>query len=272
MKTVRQFFAFFILSIMVFILLATCASTPEKSAKEKYFSAVNSKLLMEQYFCIINTDVTFVTQIGGKLVPDDSILFHGNRFISAGYYRFNVQYREGHRYSDIVTMHYDFEPGKSYYVDYKISEANISNSKNSIGLIRFFVKEVTDFDIDPFAKAKTDKEYLTEYLKFSELNPNYLEGTWKFEKNFPQLGVDLTFADNRFTVVLLRGMLNQKTIAEGRYYFNEETIILIYEKKQNRLFNSREAIYYGLNNDVLNIKKWRYGIDINLKGEYFKKE
>jgi hypothetical protein len=145
--------------------------------------------------------------------------------VASGNPVFQVQYSTRYERSAAVNVAFTFEEGKVYLVDGKVEKGN---------KVDFFSEEVTDPERIEYARQRMNlydrkkvRARQAKYLEYSEEHPARLDGVWvreKKSKNDPYL--KFTFNGDRITY---EGTYNVPGtfIAEGRLYYNENTIIMI---------------------------------------------
>jgi hypothetical protein len=263
--------SFFMSISFVFIaFLTSCATTPEKTAMKNVKSIdfdLDLTISGEDHGFLWCKEYVSIISIDGK--PDKKrIIF------TPGLYKLEVQYYRAtsaagggqwRSKSDVVPILFNVERGKTYFLDYVITNNTIN----------FDIKEeLTDpHALEQIEKARSDlinrieeqRNKRNEFFAFSKENPNHLEGIWKFEDNFPPGVTELTFIKNQYKMSTVRGTIKRKKISEGNFIFNENTIILFEDKKQK--------IYgYELKGGVLNILNDPQSLTENwpIKGRYIK--
>jgi hypothetical protein len=289
MKSLRCFFVLFILSVMVFFLIG-CATTAHKAAidyAESIPLLLDTEVPLEEICYIAAKEHSGVFTISGVDRPLAAIRRNELATVTAGTHQLIVQYNNGSRTSGPISILFDFEEGINYYLDYEIIESGTLFSPDSI---RFFITELTEQrlieEIDNSriaSQASIDKsrmaaqaniEKTRAYLAFSDANPAYLAGTWYYENSYPPFSTEITFQNDRFTITSFNRWRKSETITSGRYIFNTETIIMVYEKKQDKDFSAKEVLYYELENGFLNILDAPQSAAIltagSLKGKYHK--
>ncbi|MDR2456119.1 MAG: hypothetical protein LBE49_05950 [Deltaproteobacteria bacterium] len=172
--------------------------------------------------------------------------------------------------SSFDEMQYTFEKGKHYEVKYKTGgflNTDISlnffevTDPDDLGKINSYLEQYRAAMQDRLTKAQEVQAPLTEYLAFSQKNPNYLEGKWINIDN----NRDLQFHGKKMRSLTT---LLFKPWKEGDYIFNKNTIIVdfdrdIFEKGGVILRETPGAqpflygmtyIYYVLDNEILHVK------------------
>ncbi|MDR2240429.1 MAG: hypothetical protein LBE33_08300 [Zoogloeaceae bacterium] len=173
------------------------------------------------------------------------------------------------------TVSFVFEPGKYYFAD--------------LGLFSGFgIKEITDPALIDKAKAnaKAIIETTKKYLAFFKNNPSHLAGAWD-ATIAASLGASETSqfvfdANGRFR----HNQTNNTRVVEGRYFFNEDSIVLFpetYNTADMTRFNTRfvawqlvtKTLSYTLAGDVLTIAGFGLTLDpwtgIDWSGAYRRK-
>lgn len=185
----------------------------------------------------------------------------GDNIIPPGEHTLLVQYDTGSAISEAIFISFVFEPEKWYDIYYEITDAEENKNSRIIGKIQFFIVE-------------RDREKEVKYLAFSEINPHYLEGTWSVSKSYPFEDIEITFNNNRFTTASVNRVSKIKSLTEGVYFFDENTIILYYEKIREEDVFQKNILHYELKGGILSIKSGGNAATITaggLKGEYNKK-
>ncbi|MDR1239548.1 MAG: hypothetical protein LBK27_05510 [Treponema sp.] len=245
-----------ILVIVAVIGLIGCASTGQSAATKidedvhLYTLESQSVITLAPYIKILSIDGSDYNGQGTGW---------GDNIISPGEHTLSVQYNTGSVFSDNMLISFTFEPGKLYDIYYEITGGN--NYSRIIGTIKFFIVE-------------RDRKKEVKYLAFSETNPHYLEGTWAYSKSYPFEDIEITFNNNRFTTASFNRVSKNKSLTEGLYFFDENTIILYYEKIRGRDDLQKNILYYELKNGILSIKSGGNVAIVTaggLKGEYNKK-
>ncbi|MDR1460526.1 MAG: hypothetical protein LBI78_02650 [Campylobacteraceae bacterium] len=278
MKTLRYFFVLFILSAMAFLLIG-CATVGQK-AEINYVKSIpvllNTEVPLEKRCYIATKEYSYIFAINDVDRPRDAI--HRNEMVTliSGMHQLTVQYNDGDRTSSLLRVVFNFEEGQNYYLNYEITDSEGFFSPDSI---RFFITKLTDektlenSDNSKIA-ALASIEKVKAYLAFSDANPTYLAGTWYYENSYPPFNNKITFQNDRFTITSFNRWRKFETITSGRYVFNNETIVMVYEKKQDKDFFAREVLYYELENEFLNILDAPQSAAIltvgSLKGKYHK--
>jgi hypothetical protein len=277
--------AILIMSVLVFI--TGCASTvgtvQDSTLKEvKDIDLYHS--FETQSFLTVSPHI-FIQKIDNSKYYSQ-ITSWGEHVIPSGYHSLSIQYGEGIYDSNLVSISHMFESGKSYKLQYNITKEVGWGQK---GEVAFFIVEniQNDTEIDNYHTL------IKNYLAFSEKNPLYLEGTWTYSIKHNLVyftDVEITFdGNNRFTATSFERVAKKNTlvITKGRYYFNDNTIILYCEKQQNIATQTgqeqeevfwKEILHYKMEGGTLNIKSggsfllplphFKSG---NIKGNYTKK-
>jgi len=254
---------------MVFIIC--CASTPENKAvknAENIDFELDPDLLPEDY--------GFLWQkINANIIKIDELPANNRISYVPGLYFLEVQYllssaaAGGGRWltqSDIVPLFFNVERGKSYFLDYEISNNNI----------KFEIIEITDNSIKEIENEKKNLVYkyneLKDFLNFSNENPNYLSGTWYYESKYPYYNNTINFLENKFEITSFNRVAKSTSVTNGKYFFNNEIIVLFFEEKQDKEHFKKEILSYELKNNFLNIIDAPQSTAIltvgTLKGEY----
>lgn len=273
MKNSRRFFTLVAALVMVFFFVG-CATTLGKAAIKNVESIdfdLDLSISGEDYGFLWQKDLT-IRSIDGKQ--------DGNRLIfTPGQHRLEVQYIRGtstagggymQTQSDVVPILFNVEKGKTYFLNYEI----INNR------INFNITEgLTDpHGLEQIEKTKAELnnkiQKLKEYLVFSKKSPTYLVGTWYYENNYPPFNNTIIFQNDRFTITSFNRWGKSEMVTTGKYIFDNETIILFYEKKQGENISDKEILYYELKNNFLNILNAPQSVAIltigSLKGQYHK--
>jgi hypothetical protein len=249
----KKVFWFMFFSFIFMALITGCATIDEENADNIDFYGFDPEIPVEQY-CYIKTPTSPLS-----ILSIDGEKIHGG-FITPGYHIINVRYVA---YSSAdFTLQQNFEAEKSYTIGYTTSDENKYDNKYTVTV---FVQEITD-------SAENEFEKLKAFLVFSKINPTYLEGTWAISNGMPAIDTKISFAENRFTMLTYNRMLKFTINTEGRYYFNENIIILNYEKYDGKENNMRESIYYKLTGNTLNFISIKSGQAVvrYVKGQYNK--
>jgi hypothetical protein len=194
----------------------------------------------------------------GSLVPfsisytcrtQDTELFCGKAYVaSAGAYDFIVPKKgsaietRGNgelRSYETESLIFNFEEGKHYTIDSRIDRKN---------------KVVIDFSI-----KETESD---AYLAYQEANPSRLRGTWSgLEK---RRTTAISIDGEKMTLEVHVSRPRSRFIAEGRVYFNSNTIIFFLEKAVNNgkrvtniSYKSPYIWYYTLTDNVLSLEDCR---------------
>jgi hypothetical protein len=263
---------------MAFLLIG--CTTVRQKAEIDYVKSIpvffNTEVPLEERCYIATKEYSYIFAINDVDRPRDAI--HRNEMVTLipGIHQLTVQYNDGNKISDMLRVVFNFEEGQNYYLDYEITELEGLFSPDSI---RFFLTKLTDERVleepdDGKIAALASIEKVKAYLAFSDANPAHVAGTWYYENSYPPFNNKITFQKDRFTITSFNRWGKSETITSGRYVFNNETIILIYEKKQDKDFFAREVLYYELENEFLNILDAPQSAAIltvgSLKGKYHK--
>jgi hypothetical protein len=302
MKNLRCFIVLLVLFGMIFSLNG-CVSTPIKTITE-YAENIDFDPVPPDTVEDFGKLCYILAKEDGHILAVDGI----DRkdvwmFVKPGVHLFTVQYStrstSQHRYMDpqgrwrtetitresksdpISLPFFIFEEGTYYYLDYEIEKGATIFSDRTI---QFSITELKDPDLlaegqkrlteyeDAYKAAvkkyQTSIETRNAFLVFSEANPNYLEGIWNGTFT-PMKPVQLTFTGNR--IKFYRNYsIGPDLLMEGRFYFNEETIVVFFDKKPVTE-KAKQVWYYKLTGNTLNIinAPLSGGLD-SIKGQYQK--
>jgi hypothetical protein len=252
-----------IFAVVIFVFIIGCVSTTNTGQDSILKEAEGIDLyhpFETQSFLAVSPDITILKM--DNLQYYSQTTGWGDHVISSGHHFLSVQYFEGDYISDLVTISYIFESGKSYKLQYSIIQEVKFGQK---GEIQFFIEENLQNDME----IENYHTLIKEYLVFSEANPHNLEGTWAYSIKHNLIyftDVEITFDDNnRFNTTSFEraARKNTLTLTEGQYYFNDNTIILYCEKQQNVTTRTgqqqeevflKEILHYEKEGGTLNIK------------------
>jgi hypothetical protein len=237
--------------------IAACATTGEKAAIRNVenidFRGVDPSIPIEQYSYI----KTPASPLG--IISIDGKNINGG-FFTPGYHFIRGRYSA---YSSAdFTLQQNFEAGKVYGISYKIFDENEFDNRY---MVNVFIQEINN-------PAENEFEKIRAFFPFSKANPAYLEGTWSISNGMPPIDTKITFEENRFKMVTYNRMLKFTINTEGSYYFSENTIILNYEKYDDKENNMRETVYYELKENILNFISIKsvHPVVRYVKGQYIK--
>jgi hypothetical protein len=309
MKTSRHFFVFYILFAAVFSLIG-CATTPEKpaikDAENIDFDPVPPSPIGDiERLCYIickgNSQIIGFDYFNTK-PTERMVIFPGVRLLTVQYFisRINqniVTDPQGRRgtqtttyqvKSEPIPLSFTFDEGKYYYLDYEITRGAAIFDSSTIQFSIAEIKEpalheearkgLADYEANYIAAVEnyqTSVEKLNNFLAFSKANPHYIQGAWTYSRSYPWEDIEITFgADNRFVTASFNRMSKNQFTTEGVYHFNENIIILNYEKQQGENVSQKEIINYELKDGILYIKSGGNAAIVTaggLKGNYEKK-
>jgi hypothetical protein len=256
MKTLNLKLIFCLLTISFIGCAAVNESVKTAERVNLYTSETESVLLLEPGAYI--QEIQYAADFSVKTV-DVRKTGWGEIILPPGGHTLQVQYASGNTYSEPILMSSVFSPGKRYRLYYTIYSEVTRDSK---GAMRFFIEE----------RLLNDDEL--DYLAFSRENPHYLEGVWAFSKSYPYEDMEITFEKNRFRTATFNRVSEIRSVTEGIYFFNEDTVILYYEKLQEKDVPQRDILFYELKDGILYVKSGGNAAVITiggLEGEYTKR-
>jgi hypothetical protein len=257
MKIPSRFFILIVSFLIIFF--PGCASGPQKAAMD-YAAGVNfnfdPQTNIENLCVIICKENAHIETIDG-IYQDDAVVLPGIHHLAvqyrhSNYYNLGSQSVSSSSTSELISIIFTFEPGKHYYLDYKITEGETIFTNDTI---QFSIEELNDPALiqrvqNTLAEVKSGLEKQKPYLTFSEINPNHLEGLWE---TYP---IKINFSrDGRYTFsATILGRENART-SEGRYFFDDQTIVLVAEKETGDRAHIRQKKiwYYKLEGGFLSI-------------------
>ena len=215
----------------------SCASSPQKAAVN-YAKSVNfnfdSGIDTDSLCAIVCKKNAFILAIDG--------FYYDKKAVLPGTHHLVFFYISGSQRSDYVNLVFVFEKGKHYYLDYEILKGNE---------IQFTIKELNDPNLFQEAQeildiVKSGLEKQKSYLAFSKANPAHLEGLWDFH------GFNIAFDKDRYDFTV--NTFAENYTSDGRYFFDEKTIVLFVRKDSRADYQGLKKIwYYEFKNDTLYI-------------------
>jgi hypothetical protein len=164
--------------------------------------------------------------------------------------------------SVLLSLRHEFEEGKCYKIGFSRNFNDIYYEEITADtlLLRQAQEEMTAYKVNIDAQ----REKVNEYLAFQEANPTRLEGTWsgKGKRALSTPLIKYAFTGNKMTY---EGKNKQKMfVAEGRLFYNENTIVLIPGKayangEELEKFGKQPNYvwYYTITNDALELEGGR---------------
>ena len=122
-------------------------------------------------------------------------------------------------YGKVIEADVTFEPGKCYVLEIGRNKDKSTNKDK-----RQLVSAVEVNDTDLLHNLEANRAAVAEYLAWSKANPNILEGTYKQGKR------EITFTGSKVSITSY--IFGVKYIYEGRFWFNENTIIVYTDSRQ----------------------------------------
>ncbi|MDR1161624.1 MAG: leucine-rich repeat domain-containing protein [Tannerellaceae bacterium] len=124
--------------------------------------------------------------------------------------------------SNVVYLAMNFDPGKVYVINYDLTgkEGNAGRG------ILFSINEATDTqsieNLDNLNKYIVTEDYYKAYLEYSGQHRGEMNGTYITKDGARQL----TLSGENYVVRNFDKLAGKTTMQEGRYWFNEQTLIL----------------------------------------------
>jgi hypothetical protein len=163
---------------------------------------------------------------------------------------------------------FNFEPGKSYYLDYEITGGDSFFSTSSI---RFFIKDLTDPPlleraqnamVKHAAEIEEKKAKRRAFLEYQKANQYPFEGRWSGETKrlMNTFYIQYTFAGNTMTYEGKSKHAGMRPyVMEGPFIFSEDILIFTPEKvtdngKVIENFKTKYAWYYTMSGNILHLE------------------
>ena len=258
------------LVLIILVLFISCSST-NSAVKNELKLVENLDFSMdpysppEDYSSIILKEYTYINAIDGK--PNS--LKRYDYILTSGYHSFDVKYMNSGQESTIVPLSFNFEPNKSYYLDYEISSSGAWLSSTSS--IRFFITDLTDPSLLEYtqklmtshsAEIEEMKATLRIFHEYTKANEGLIEGRWigETKRLMNTFYIEYDFSGNR---MIYNGKSKhagmRPYVMEGNFLFNENIIILLPEKvldneKETNNFKEQYKWFYSINGDVLQLE------------------
>lgn len=153
----------------------------------------------------------------------------------------------------------NYEEGKYYFITYDPETDAVFLKLTTDSAHVNSVKNVGKINIDEQARKR-------DYLAFQAANPNLLDGVWNCEKKraMNTFYMQYSIEGDRIVFEGTNKRLPNPIVAEGRLFYNENTIIFVPEKatangKEIKDFSSQPKYvwYYTLTDNVLHIEGGR---------------
>jgi len=257
MRISKYYFILFAILLIPSFLVGCAATAPKTTidyTDSVYFDE-GPEIPLEQYSVIVARKGSSIITVNGVDRPRDALRRGDPLIIPPGSYVLIAEWfnRPGWR-SDPINIRFAFEEGKYYYLDYVETHDKV----------RFFVTDLTDTEL--LERAKNSK------ATFSRVTPSFLKGVWVYSNRYPPVDTEINFIGNRFVIASFNRLSRKSSIAEGRYLINESTIVLFYEKQNDKNITREEVVNYELKEGALSMKRTLWGTEgFGTGGEYNKK-